>query len=459
MASMLLLCGVLIGGCSDRGSNTSEVSLVPDNAVVVKFVDFSGMLAQAGCRRMFDSRGNMSDNAAKVMSLIVQPDYRDALTAIMRVDGGADLSKLVVFTTAQGYEMALMPVDNGNRLESAIDAVSGGRSGYAGGYMHATVGSATVAVGDRYCWIAPDMDSVNETLKRAAVNHFGTLIGVRQFLEGNGMARVAVNCGNSMLSFLGGDDRWLCVSLDATDTSVSAMASVMDRDGKLDPLGDNFKEIDTDFLRYTPEDAAVVLAFGKFSGNVRALGFLLGRFAPVYLADADGTTSLYAVAASGNPEAVRAHAQGAWNVETMVHVPEDFLDEGIKQYVESADGAARNIGDQWTYAEGDGEYYFGAFDGCLVFSTNRRISSGFNNGFTEDFLGKRAAMVINVPVGGVVAKAWGLPYGLTMKMAVESTFWKGRITFHGSEMGAFESLLSLPQLDDFHARFESVTGR
>lgn len=458
VAAILLFCGILFVGCSKQGTPSSLVSLVPDDAVVVKAVDFEELLSQGGCSRMFDNKGNLLGNAEKVVSLVVQPDYRDALTTIMRVADGVDMSRMVVFTTAQGYEMAVMFVDGVNLVESAIDAASGGKCEYSDGYSHAVVGNATVAVGNGCCWIAPDLRAIKETIAKASHNHFGTLVGVRQFLESEASAKVAVNCGNSMLGFLGGNDRWLCISLTTTQASVSALAKVIDRDGNPDPLGDNFKEIDTDFLRYTPDDAAVVLAFGKFSGNVKALSFLLGRFAPVYLSDADGTTSLYAVAASGTPEAVRKHDQGAWNVETMVHVPQDFLETGLKQYIESSQGAARKIGDQWTYSSGEGNYYFGAFDGCLVFSSNREISAGFNNGFTDDFLGKRAAMVINVPVGSVVARAWGLPYGLTLKTAVESTTWKARITFIGSEAGAFESLLALPQLEDFHARFESVMG-
>ena len=56
---------------------------------MVKVVDFEELLSQGGCSRMFDNKGNLLGNAEKVVSLVVQPDYRDALTTIMRVaDGG-----------------------------------------------------------------------------------------------------------------------------------------------------------------------------------------------------------------------------------------------------------------------------------------------------------------------------------------------------------------------------------
>ena len=90
------------------------------------------------------------------------------------------------------------------------------------------------------------------------------------------MARLAVNCGRSSLSSLGGSDKWLCAGLDVSAASVSAEAVVMNRDGKLDSIGRNFREIDIDFLRYTPQDAAVVLAYGKFSGNERGAVDVVG---------------------------------------------------------------------------------------------------------------------------------------------------------------------------------------
>ena len=68
-------------------------------------------------------------------------------------------------------------------------------------------------------------------------------------------------------------------------------------------------------------------------------------------------------------------------------------------------------------------------------------------------------MVVTVPAGGVLAEAWGLSCGFNLKIAVEESRWKARISFNGSDMNAFESLLSLPQIEDYYARFEAVTGK
>ena len=67
VAAILLFCGILFVGCSKQGTPSSLVSLVPDDAVVVKAVDFEELLSQGGCSRMFDNKGNLLGNAEKVV--------------------------------------------------------------------------------------------------------------------------------------------------------------------------------------------------------------------------------------------------------------------------------------------------------------------------------------------------------------------------------------------------------
>ena len=449
---------LLLAGCGENESG-SLADRVPADAVVVKSVDLDALLKSAGCGNPFDTQGQLRENAEKVISLTVAPDLREALTELLRIENGVAAENMIVFTTAKGYEMAVMPLLSRDKTVASLDAVAGGSLMSQGEYAWISAGGCDVVVEDHFCWLAPDVEAVKEVKEKSSTRKFASMVGVDGFLspDGNQM-KIAVNCGRSMLSFLGGDDRWLGIAFRVTDASVSATGVLMDEDGRQYPFGDDFEEIDTDFLRYTPNDAAVVLAFGKFSGNVRGLSFLLGRFAPVYLADADGTTSLYAVPA-GSSRAVASHEAGAWNVETMVHVPEAVLESGLRQYIDGCEGRASEIGGQWTYTDGDARYYFGAFDGCLVFSSGREISAGYNNEFNEDFAGKRAAMVVSVPANSVLSSAWGLPYGFTLKIGVERFNWKARIVFNGSDLNAFESLLALPQLADFHERFVAATGQ
>ena len=67
-------------------------------------------------------------------------------------------------------------------------------------------------------------------------------------------------------------------------------------------------------------------------------------------------------------------------------------------------------------------------------------------------------MVVDIPVKSVLARAWGLPYGLTFRMSLDETRLRARIVFHGSDDNALVSLLKMPQLPDFHERFRANTG-
>ena len=75
-------------------------------------------------------------------------------------------------------------------------------------------------------------------------------------------------------------------------------------------------------------------------------------------------------------------------------------------------------------------------------------------------MGKRAAMIIDIPYGSVLSRAWGCsPMVSVFKIGVEEMKVKARITFSGTTDTPLAALLRLPQLPDFKARFHAYTGR
>ena len=449
------LSGIILTGCSPS-AEAPLYDFIPADAVVIKNINLSQLLKDAESPDPIADGDSLTSMARALTDLCVEPDFREVFSNALRAREHADFSRLMSFTTSSGRSLIVFPLNAPEAFINTIDRGAG--ASMERGYIIVNSGDMTVAVKDNKCWIARSLDDIEEANHSAEANHIGTMPAIKQFVSSDAAANVAVNCGKSSLSYLGDADKWLCVSLKVSPQSVSARGVVMNRDGRVDSIGANFREIDTNFLRYTPSDAPVVLAFGKFSGNVRALSFLLGRFAPVYLSQASGTTSLYALPA-GSAKAVAEHAPGSWNVETMVQVPQDVLREGLEEYMTGSGYPVTSIGDnQWTYSTGDDHYYFGAFDGALAFASNREISADYNNDFTEDFLGKRAAMVINIPDGSVLCNAWKLPCGLCFKVAVEATQWKARISFYGNRSSALATLLTLPMLPDYSARFNEATA-
>lgn len=460
---ILILAAVVallsVSGCSG-GRIRQLMECVPENAVVVRTVDLAYLFKEAGVPTPVNA-DTLYDDAGRVLSLFVPRDFHGILTRLLAAPGAVDLSRTVAFTDAAGRDLIMLPVSDRQLFSGVLEGEGGeGAVRETDGLSFRIIDNMTLATdGMGLCFIAPDIMTVASALADARISHFGMFSGIRNFLSEPSACNVVVNCGNSPLSFLGSKGRWLCLSFNSTPYSVTLAGKVMNRDGVSDSIGKNFREINTDFLRFTPADASVVLAFGKFSGNVRALGMLLGRFAPMYLAQADGTTSLYALPASGNPEAVAGHLPGAWNVETMVHVPENMIEAGLDQYASMTENDIVQIGDeQWGYSSDGNTYYFGAFDGSLVFSSNREIFADYNNGLTDDFIGKRAAMVVDIPSGSVLARAWKMPFGLTFKIGVNAVNFKARVTFNGSGMTALRSLLHLPQLPDLQWQFKNMLG-
>lgn len=457
LACLMTLIG---SGCSGRRGG-DPVEQVPASAVIVEEINLAAMLKEAGVS--FPVCGDsLSAEAAEVLSLVAPSSLVQQMKYLMPCFDGIELSRVVCFTSAEGADILVVPLADNDVLEKYLEEESG-ELDETDGLLVASHAGAVVAISDnRFCWVGPDLMSVIEARSAASHGNFVEIKGVTEFLRSDDVFNLAVNCGNSSLSYLGGINRWLCIGMKITPQSVSLSGKVVSREGIPDSIGANFEVIDTDFLRYTPERAPVVLAFGKFSGNVRGLSMLLDRFAPIYLDEADGTTALYAQPVSGSVEAVRNQTSGSWNVATMVHLPDTCLEAAIKRYKETAPTTLTNLdeGDvQWTYAVEENEYYFGDFHGNLVFSLNREIAPEFSgNTYIDDFEGLRAALIIDVPAGGVLAQAWNLPYGFTFKVKVDAVGWKARITFNGTSMPAFRTLLDMPQLRDFNAKARSMAG-
>lgn len=447
---------VLLAGCGLKPAG-HVVEAVPDTAVTLKVVDMTSLLDMADCS-LEDARTGDDTVALRLVEAVAEPDFREAFLRVASVRGGADLSRVTGFTDGDGHRFMALPVAAHEVLTEALTEACGPAEVASDGETeYFDCGCCVVSVDGMFCRIGQSRSELDKVCAEAARGHLGALSGVRGFIDSRGVAKVAVRCGGSPLSFLGDDSRWLCVAMNATAVSVTAEAVVMDGEGQLDSLGRHFEVIDTAFLRYTPQNAAVKLAFGKFDGNEHGLAMLLGRYAPVYLSQADGTTSLYAVPAGG-VDAVAAGEAGAWNVGTMISLPPELRTRAIDQYKERAGKNLRWIGSQWEYSEGDSRYYFGEFDGSVAFSSNREIGVLYNNVYDDDFTGMRAAMVVDIPVGSTLAKAWRIPYGLTFKLTVDAMKVKGRIVFHGTNENALVSLLRLPQLPDFRERFRAHAG-
>ena len=452
-------CALLFASCAGKNDEETLLSEVPITAVSVRTVNVEQLLREAGTPTPVKN-GKVLPMADKLFDLISDNDQvKLAVEALAQIHEGVDLTCMMSFTTSAGSDLALFRMLSPDAVHESLPVLLKKQWGESDAFEYIELSKeCVVALEDNNVWIAPDLISVETSMREAHETPITLMKGVNDFMSETHAGALTVNCGNSMIAFLGGRSKWLCVAFDVAKRSVNAEVSLIDSDGSHEPLGNNFTDIDPEFLTYTPANAAVVLAFGKFNGNVAGLSLLLGQFAPIYLEQTNGTTSLYALPASSNPEALGNHVPGSWNVQTMVHVPDSLIPQAIAQYRETAGKGVTDLGNQWTYARNNATYYYGVFNDNIVFSANREILHGYDNDFLPEFEGRKLAMIIDVAPHTPLATAWNLPEGIDFRVSLRESTMQARLSFPGSPSAAFPGFLSLPLLPDLHAHFKSVVG-
>lgn len=463
---VLLSLAGLLSSCSSGARRDALLAAVPRNAVMVKVVDLEALCADAGCS--LPSRGgSLSGLTEALAGYAVEPGLRGAFAEVVEAGvGNVDFSAVVTFTSSAGRDVALMGVAGRgallNGLLRRLPAVDGDAPELAAddGFEFLPVGGAVVAVRDGICFIAHDIIDIKDAMAHSRSAHIGSVPGIVEFLESGSPAAVAVNCARSPLGFLGGDSRWLCVGIDATDREVRARARVLSDVGGVDSIGARFSTVDPDVLRFIPDDVSVLVSFGRFTGNQRALALLLGRFTPAYMPQADGSTVLFAMPV-GSPDDVAAGRPGAWSVETVVHLPAAVADSCVAVYRASAPADVSEVApDRFSYSVDGTQYCFGKFGDYVAFASGRSVADNYGGeAYGRMLKDKRAVMMVSAPAGSVLARAWRLSGGMSFSLVVEADAVEGRVVVDGDSRPALAVLLSLERFPDIYERFRADTGR
>lgn len=313
---------------------------------------------------------------------------------------------------------------------------------------------------DGVCYIARDLNDIKDAVVHAQTASIQALTGIAGFFEEDAPACIAVNCARSPLSFLGGEGRWLCVDFKTSQRELTARARVLSDSGTVDSIGTRFNTIDLDILRFIPCDVAVLVAFGRFTGNQRSLSMFLGRFMPAYMPQADGSTVLFATPV-GAPDDVAAGRPGSWRVGTVVHLPGAIADSCIAEYRASAPPDVRSTGsDMYSYSVDGLEYCFGKYGDYVAFSSGGAVVDGSGGeAYGELLRDRRAVMSVSAPAGSLLARAWRLSGGLSFSLVVHADAVEAKMVVDGESRTALAVLLSLERFPDFYERFRADTGR
>lgn len=424
------------------------------------------MCADAGCS--LPSRGDsLSGMAATLAACAVEPDLRGVFSLVVEEGAGnVDLTTVVSFTSSAGRDVALMGVSsrgallNGllHRLPTAGDDAPALAAD--DGFEFIQVGGGVVAVRDGVCYIARDLNDIKDAVAHAHTASIQALTGIAGFFEEDAPACIAVNCARSPLSFLGGEDRWLCVDFKTSQRELTARARVLSDSGAVDSIGMRFNTIDLYILRFVPRYVGVLVAFGRFTGNQRSLSMLLGRFMLAYMPQADGSTVLFATP-DGTPEDVAAGRPGAWSVGTVVHLPGALADSCVAEYRASAPPDVRSTGpNMYSYSVDGLEYSFGKYGDYVAFTSGCTVAEGYGERVYGELLrDRRAVMSVSAPAGSLLARAWRLSGGLSFSLVVQADAVKAKMVVDGESRTALAVLLSLERFPDFYERFRVDTGR
>lgn len=461
-----LVIAVSLPSCRSEIGREDLLSSVPRNAVMVKAVNLEALCSEAGCS--LPSRGDsLSRLSATLAACAVEPDLRGVFSLVVEEGAGnVDFTTVVSFTSSAGRDVALMGVSSRGALLNGLlrRLPSAGEDAPAltadDGFEFLQVGGGVVAVRDGVCYISRDLNDIKDAVVHAQTASIQALTGIAGFFEEDAPACIAVNCARSPLSFLGGEDRWLCVDFKTSQRELTARARVLSDSGAVDSIGTRFNTINPDILRFIPRDVAVLVAFGRFTGNQRSLSMFLGRFMPAYMPQADGSTVLFATPV-GAPDDVAAGRPGSWRVGTVVHLPGAIADSCIAEYRASAPPDVRSTGsDMYSYSVDGLEYCFGKYGDYVAFSSGGAVVDGSGGeAYGELLRDRRAVMSVSAPAGSLLARAWRLSGGLSFSLVVHADAVEAKMVVDGESRTALAVLLSLERFPDFYERFRADTGR
>ncbi len=110
-SALMVLCVALLATLSACSSHKhpDPIEMVPSTAVVVKTIDLRALLREAGSPVAVKG-DSLTVEADKVVSLMVNPDFREPLAALLAAGEAVDFSRMTAFTTSRGCDVVLLPV-------------------------------------------------------------------------------------------------------------------------------------------------------------------------------------------------------------------------------------------------------------------------------------------------------------------------------------------------------------
>lgn len=450
----LLTVSGLLTGCGK--TERSLIETVPADAKMVMTVNLDKILKNAGCR-FNDGNITLSGDLMAIRNTL---DNRAGEMAdmLMATAPAIDITKIIAFITSDNDAIVTFAITNHELFNDVIMSTSPNHDELDGMTVYEFKDHVVVNGGSQG-WMAEDIEDVTEALEESAKNHFGIYSGIINFIDKpENSLSVAINTptvisGNKNK---GGknDNNWTCATTALSDNLLGIEIATMDADGRRSEFNPYISVLDTDFLRYIPNNTQAAMAIGQIKdidGLYRIISPILPRdlreqaasILP-YIKAVDGTSAIAVNPAAGAGYLADISPE-TWDFTVMAHMPQssiESLSSLISMYASASGIRTTTDGQQSTISLNGININYGNFDGYFMAST-RDISSDNNNSFTQAFSGKLAAAVIDIPYNSETMKAFGLPYGIYLTTSVEDTAIKIKFRFNGAGEPVLSTIASI----------------
>lgn len=434
-------------GLSSCSHSTDLTELIPANSEFIEKINLRQPVENMGCRIESDGTLTLSPELSELADRNFTISL--AITQLMELGSSVCLDEAYVFKYGNRF-FAIARITDEKRLAESLDTMFSASEKEDGMKCYKIAHSCYVCIDGDVLWVG-DEDEIDDVREAASKENIGDIPGVLQWLGRDAAYSLAVDPGSitdipAMLR-----NKWVCAEMKFGGQQASAELVIMNRDGERLPFGDVLGEVNPDFISYFPAQCNTAIAIGEIKDSaVRAfIGGLIGALDSTYESAFNAINGTVAIAGSVN-------ADGNNEAGNMILMAE-ATQEGVNSLIAMAseefgryECVPHELGNGlYSVAYGDVTLYYGAVDGRFAFSM-APIEANGQNKFADAFNGVHAAVVSEM------RQAFGLPFGLTVRIWLTSDALKGEATVIDTDKNFLEALFSEDALEIYFDNVDNI---
>lgn len=465
LTSRLFATAVIALTLTSCGKSSEMTENIPADVDYAVRLNLRQPLENAGCTVTDNGVITLPDKLLNAIS--DSPAISMMVQQLLSATEGIDLSDFYFFEH-NGNRILLGALSDSNKVSETFTKYFGSAKTVDGMKMFSVDGQLIFIDAD-LLWIPTHWEPVAATneikaVKTAAKNkHIGTVPGLEEWLAADNTVAAVISGKQLDLPSQYRND-WMCGSLRFDGNTVSGELALINDTGKREPLGESFGIIDTDFLRYIPDNSSVVVALGPVENPqikqfIGAIASNMDEYSK-FLTSLDGTISI-ALDMSKLTENMQQSLDIPFtDIEgiAMVHYPDKVADELVTTLCDLSRMSGQQpeaLGNgQFTISEDGLQLFFGNIDGYFAISTSK-IQPDSHNAYTPLVSGKRG-VIAAISTPNEISRSFGVDYSTEAAIWLESDCIKGKIELKGTSSKFLEAFIDLCLNENFRNQIENI---